>query len=220
MRLAMLMLLCGAGAARGEEPCAHETEVVQRVTGELAEQEARRSPYVRLTRPRLEALQHQLDECKARAARKAEEQAARDAQEEARAKDAADKQARLDAMQEDPKLMEMAISLTICVLQDERRSALTEIATEKKYARIGGYENKAKIYGLQQRIRKADELIAEERKNLASWKGRAKLWACTDKVVRGLLLCRGDDPPPDLCGGQKVSDLLSFVGGVDEAGDE
>ena len=133
----------------------------------------------------------------------------RAAEKQAEAAAEAAEQARLDAIRADPKQMGFVFGGIFCAMKQLRDRSLAEIAKEKKYAGIGGYENKAKLYALQQKIRRADEITAQEQKNLKTLK-RITPETCSSEQVKTLLLCRAT-PGTEGCDRQAIADMLTFV---------
>lgn len=148
------------------------------------------------------------------------ERAEKEAAEAAAADEAED-----DRIRNDAKKMALIMGAELCLANATRAAAFKEIETEKKYARIGGYENKAKIYGLQIQIRKADEFLAKEKQLLrtASNLKRVHPLPCTDKGVKSIMAakvaCGGDEPPSD-CEEPLVKRVLSFIGLVGDDDDQ
>lgn len=118
-------------------------------------------------------------------------------------------EARYNAIRSNPRQMAVVFGAIFCAMRDLRTTALAEIAKEKKYARVGGYEDKGKIYGLQQRVRRADEVTDEQRGNIKGFKGLTPA-GCSDTRVRAVLACRAvaNDTP---CEDQLIRDMLTFV---------
>ncbi len=95
--------------------------------------------------------------------------------------------AQVEAVRQSPRLMSVAFGAAICAARQVRSASIAEIAKEKKYARIGGYENKSKLYELQRRIRWADEQEAAER---AAAKGaHIAPFPCTNGEVKTAIAC-------------------------------
>jgi hypothetical protein len=137
----------------------------------------------------------------ARAKAKADEQRAAEQrqadQEAARVAAEAQEQERLRSLMMDRTTLHAALSARLCVAVDARAAALREIAAEKKYARYGGYENKAKLYELQQDIRNADESKAAWQKGLKNL--RLKAQSCTSAKLKPIIACLSVDATAEAC---------------------
>ncbi len=128
---------------------------------------------------------------------------------------------RLDRLRRNPKAMAAVMGAELCMADAERRDALTEIAKEKKYSKLGGVENRVVLYALQRRVRRADEFLANLRAgyrkapNLRS----VKPYACKHDAVQILILCKGDDPPED-CTKSPLNDLVGMVETISGASED
>lgn len=120
--------------------------------------------------------------------------------------------ARRNALLTNPKTARIIFGASLCYDRALRTSALAEIAKEKKYARIGGYENKNKIYALQQQIRWADEQEARDRKDLATYRG-LKPAPCSNSRVRQVIQCA--DPNEEACADDEAHMMSTFVANPD-----
>jgi hypothetical protein len=89
--------------------------------------------------------------------------------------------------EEDPKVMQAIWSLVICYWADVRADALREIAAEKKYSKIGGVVNLARLHGEQDRIRLADERTERAKSALADF--RARPLSCKHKGFSEMMPC-------------------------------
>lgn len=117
---------------------------------------------------------------------------------------------RLPAIQRDKKQMAVVLGSILCALDFGKRQALDEIAKEKKYAKVGGVINKAKLYAQQQRIRRADEqtkIVRDKMKN-PLYAGVVPL-QCKSEKVQHVLHCH-DTPETEGCG-QSESDYAVFI---------
>jgi len=90
---------------------------------------------------------------------------------------------------------QVAWSAYVCGWQMQRAAALKEIATEHKYARIGGAVDLRAIHDLQDSVRECDEAIESGRDELRALK--VALLPCSTKPVRRIGLCvyTGDGAP-------------------------
>jgi hypothetical protein len=125
---------------------------------------------------------------------------------------ATEQRLRDDATRRNVKAMGVVFGAQICMQITARAAALKEIATEKYYSRIGGYENKVKIYELQNQIRAADEALARIRADLRSYKGKVKPATCSERAVRETLACYASD---DACN-DMTKQLASFLSPDDD----
>jgi len=80
-----------------------------------------------------------------------------------------------------------AMSAYLCTLKKERAGYLKELATRRKYARLGGVEDMNEVYEIQQSIRSNDEEAAARLQQMVE--AKAKPLSCTDRVVRDVLRC-------------------------------
>lgn len=76
-------------------------------------------------------------------------------------------EAREEELRNDPKWRQADLSRTRCAFIVERRDALNEIATQKKYSRLANVYDLRSLDQQQQIIRRADEGIAEAKSGLA-----------------------------------------------------
>jgi hypothetical protein len=168
------------------------------VAGNAAEQNARREEAQR-AREQWEAdrAQRQAAEEKAlfeqrqRLEQKAAESNQKEAERRQQAEEAAEREEQrkkdLAEAEEDPEVMRAVWSLVICYWADVRADALREIAAEKKYSKIGGAVNLARLHGEQDRIRVADERTERAKSALGDF--RAKPLSCKHKGFRDLMPC-------------------------------
>jgi hypothetical protein len=96
-------------------------------------------------------------------------------------------EARVAALRADPKAWQVLHSARLCWYQGSRSEALGVIAKERKYARVGGVVDMRIIHDAQDALRRDDEGIAAERKELARL--RAKPLVCGDQTVAALSQC-------------------------------
>lgn len=75
-------------------------------------------------------------------------------------------EAQIEARLEDPAYLAAGWSSVRCYWLAEKADAVKELATEKRYARLGGVIDARKNYGLQLWARKADEHAAEAAQQL------------------------------------------------------
>lgn len=78
--------------------------------------------------------------------------------------------ARIKAEIADRPTVRAAISAWICVEDAVRSRVLAEIKTEKKYSKVSGAQNNAKLYELQQMLRTADTNKAKRKADLKALK--------------------------------------------------
>lgn len=108
---------------------------------------------------------------------------------EARDQEEAAARQRVEERRGDNAWMRPAISGALCAYQTIRKGCINAIATEKKYARIGGVVSKSKLYGFQQAIREADGGIREV---LAILKSRHLSAAPCSGTVAAIAQCLGN----------------------------
>ncbi len=213
-----VLVLCEAAGAQG----ADEMEASRRCTSEDEEifSIMRRHQSTTCTAPECPAAIQKRNNCLRVAnadIKKREQKIVDERLEQYRAGKATRQQADLDAENEraasdeavrrDPKAMAVVFGAIFCHTKQARVSALNEIAQEKKYARIGGMVNKAKLYALQQVVRWADETDTQEGIDLKSFKG-VKPASCASAGVRDVLRCLGEG---EQCAGDEQRHLASFV---------
>lgn len=144
------------------------------------------------------------------AAKKRERDEKLAAEQKQQAEDQAAEEKRFDAMRDNPRVMAIAWGATFCSIRQVRSDALSEIAKEKKYARIGGMVDKEKLYTLQKQIRWADEEEAKERKELAAEPKQYRVTPlpCGHPAVKIVLECVAD---AGACVDGHARDLAAFV---------
>ncbi len=133
--------------------------------------------------------------------------------EKAAAAEKAADEARMREHLADAKWMQIALSAWICHNADERKANVAEIATQRKYARVGGVVNLSSLQDLQDEIRAADENIAKARSALSSF--RVKPLSCKSPMVFSVLTCVDDDlndPEPE-CQAPAMKDFMAVVVG-------
>lgn len=112
----------------------------------------------------------------------------------------------LQARLASPANRQRAVSSAVCLLDDYRSAMLKEIATEKRYSKIGGVQNNLKLLQLQNRIRTIDEYANTLRRSAKSWK--VTLLKCNAKYVQPIIACALNAGP---CRPQEVQDASFFV---------
>ncbi len=125
-------------------------------------------------------------------AERAANEAAAEERQAKRNREQATEEAADDAIRADKKAMGAIFGATRCMLAEFRRTFLAEIATQKKYSRIGGVQNNASILRLQNNIRRVDELMASERQQLRGFRG-VVVAPCESKLVTTLVDCKTTD---------------------------
>jgi hypothetical protein len=104
---------------------------------------------------------------------------------EDRAREAAEKVARLN---QDPTTLSTVLSARICSAQKQRANTVAEIATQRSYTRkVGGVVDLSELYDLQQRVRGLDRLMAEDRAALS--RGRSRPRSCGEPKIRRVAAC-------------------------------
>jgi Skp family chaperone for outer membrane proteins len=111
-----------------------------------------------------QAMRRSLEDRDAAEAQAREEQAQRRQRED---EDRRASEAREAELRNDPKWRQADLSRTRCAFIVERRDAVKEIATQKKYSRLGGVIDLGSLDQQQQIVRRADEQIAEAKSGLA-----------------------------------------------------
>jgi hypothetical protein len=96
-------------------------------------------------------------------------------------------------LKKNPKAMGLVFGAIFCRLKNARTAALAEIAKQKKYSRYGGVQNNVVLLQLQNAIRWADEKEAEERKTLRQEYKRVTPLACSNSMVKAVLICHADE---------------------------
>jgi hypothetical protein len=130
----------------------------------------------------------QLSECVERERRAfLEEAAARSAEAERKANEQRAQRERIEKLMSSKPTVQLVLSAMVCVAKNDRASALRAIADEKKYARIGGVQDNAKIYELQQAVRESDQRAASLGRELKQRKSTAI--KCGDPKVTQLATC-------------------------------
>ncbi len=104
-----------------------------------------------------------------------------------------------------PERLPAIFGATVCIGRETKSAALTEIAKERKYARLGGMVDKEKLYELQQRVRWADEHAEADAKAIKTWK--VKPLPCSSRLVREIITCKHDS---DRCDAQ-LNMAVDFV---------
>lgn len=127
-----------------------------------------------------------------------------EAQDAARAAAAAER----ERQHQDPALMAPVLSAAICFEREERRVTMAEIATQRKYSRLGGVVNRSQMYRLQGYVRDHDEDIADYTGRLRAM--RAKPLPCGSPVVKALLACKADGKQPQ-CAADRMPLMLSLM---------
>lgn len=173
--LVVTFLMLAPAAARAEEPdspeCAAQAQGLEKMRAIG-------------TRPEtLAAIQRNLDECRIKQARDAKDRKEAAAQAASMQAVQAAVDARVQAMASDPKAIAIALSVGSCTAQDERRDALKEIATQRRYARStgGGIVDMASIHAYQRDVREADERIAQMKDSARA--RHLKLLSCSDPRI-------------------------------------
>jgi hypothetical protein len=158
---------------------------------------------------------------KAREKNQAETEMRRRQYQEKVQKEADDSKARSEARQRDydanhpeavKRWLGAVIGYCVAVLEDRRSDAVTEIAKQKKYAKVGGVLNKGAISEQQDRIRVADEAI-EENKSYAKGNG-VKVLPRTDKRVAAVEDCLEASYDHSLYNAINQSDIERMINGA------
>lgn len=133
-----------------------------------------------------------------------------DAAEAARAQ--AEEDAATAAIKADKKKMSAIFGAGFCLLRSTRRNALQEIATQRKYSRIGGVQNNVALMQLQNILRKVDELEAKDRADLKGFRGVAPM-SCKVPIVIALMFCQTteDRPLPEGCSNPTMVRMTALV---------
>lgn len=92
-----------------------------------------------------------------------------------------------DAKLQTPENAAISVSAAFCILTDARKKASDEIANERKYSRVGGVQNSAKLYFLQKIIRKCDDGFGQLKGILKT--SKSKLIKCSDQRVASTREC-------------------------------
>lgn len=117
------------------------------------------------------------------------------------------------------KISNLVHSAAICALGEWKGAELKELATEKKYAKVGGVINKRKMYEAQLRLRAIDDAILEHRK------AGGKPNPCSTKIVSRVARCylptvkiddnewTREDPGdgPTWCETAEVKEIVSLI---------
>jgi hypothetical protein len=116
-----------------------------------------------------------------------------------------------------------ALSAELCALRALRSETTAEIATDKRYARVGGAVDLSHRYQLQRELRDVDEQMSSTKAEIEAL--RLKPTACSDALVGPLSTCvnigwnaeagigGSHEPVNDECAGDNVTswlDLLDF----------
>ena len=95
---------------------------------------------------------------------------------------------RIAERQASARWMQAPLSAAICIYQLAKRNALTEVATERRYARsVSGLVDRRKLYNLQQLVRGADEGSAAI--HATAKRLRVQLLGCNAGIVRRTMPC-------------------------------
>jgi hypothetical protein len=158
------------------------------------------------------------------AAHEAELQRQREAEMKRQAAEDAADDAEDEAIRNNPKAMAAIFGAEICLAQSQRKAVLDEIAKQKKYARIGGVENRLSLLQLQNTIRRADELIEKERSLIKTEPlyRRVKPSPCSDAAVKLLVFCKIKlrTDVDEKCDGKDLIPMLNFVSSIDDDTDD
>lgn len=84
----------------------------------------------------------------------------------ANADEHADREVKIAALRADKKVARLAWSAYLCAAREWRGGTLDAIAEEKKYARIGGAIDLAKMHSLQETLRSIDAWIVDAKADL------------------------------------------------------
>jgi hypothetical protein len=91
----------------------------------------------------------------------------------------------VEQRRKDVSVMRTAHSARLCVLEQDRKKALDEIAKETKYAKLAGVVNLSALQELKARVRGDDEKMAAARKFF----GQVKPVPCKDPTVAEVARC-------------------------------
>lgn len=160
----------------------------------------------------LERREQDRRDIEARARKEEERIAAQKVADESVAKAQAEDEAAYDKIKANKKLMSAIFGAGFCLIRRYRDNALKEIATQRKYSRIGGVQNNVQLLTLQNAVRRADELEKKERTELKGFKGVTPMTCAKPEVVL-LMMCRTteDEPPPEPCREEPIPRMVSLV---------
>ena len=204
--MVVAMVMAGEAAWAGGRPCAQERANLERV--EISDPSPSRDRLLVIRRRDLAECEQKRSD---RAAQEAEAQRKADAEQAEAARQRAVMDVIANKVESNPKLMAAIYGAGFCMIHAARAKVLTEIATQKKYARVGGAVNLRDMYTLQKELRRLDELEASDR---AAWRSnypKTALPPCSARAVKELLSCKTDDADVIGCNDPEVAVMVSLV---------
>lgn len=200
----LVSLILAESVASAEDPCARERQAYSRDSTYAARVKGTTAAgNQRAIDEKAEIAKQKLLDCEARAE-------AQQAQDEAAKKERDAEEVALDKIRRNAKAMSMIYGAGFCLIAEDRAAALKEIATQRKYSRIGGVVNLRSLSALQDTVRRLDELEAADRKTLREDFPKLKPLACTDAAVKALVFCKRN-AGTDGCADREMALAVSLV---------
>lgn len=182
-RAVMLAAMLCSGAAWADDPCATQRASVKAAKANGDEQQAQRMGLMLAACQKANGI----------------------------AESDADHDAAVANLKRNDKAMSAVFGASLCLVRGARNKVLKEIATQKKYARIGGTVDLRVMHDLQQDVRRLDELEAADLKLLKTEYRKVKPLGCnTDEVVT-ICICKVQDPPEGPCAQRGMRAATSLV---------